>query len=716
MSRKNELETQHNYKLPLPNEFYSYILDLEKNIINLKIVEAIQQNPSLIQDRGYLFSKELKLNGIDIAVSAIRYDEDIHILLSGDTVSYHVISSNQVFELDTQNYLQEFGHIKRTPLVSTLFFIQQSLESGNEIENWANSPAIILGHFERVGSTWLMDLVNQFGRSQVEPIRQHVSLNSPVNSFTELADNQQFDSYSFHSSLIESPYSQIWFRNYLASQFQGELQVSKETNLFFMLPFFLDLFPNNTPIIILKRDIRGILSSFKKGNLFANWEYQDRYDKLKNLVQSNSNLEQFQFLFDTTDEENWIDILITLYIINLHQIITTTLTNNKRTNIVTISYEEMVKDRDTELGKVTQLLNLELPEGISRYRSKSDSKSEFNTNKKKSNPHDWIEVLSMEEISFVEERIRERFMDIQTIFGHELATEFEKQGFIVEKNTQEKTETKKQKPVKDVILSKSQLSKEEIKQNLSFTEIPEHQVNSEIIPAFSISSSLTTNEEFITFLNEMQKEGVFNDLHGNYLFYNPNILANRGGRIFFSNGEYKVVDGYQRHPVCWVNWIGATAYSQWVGCTLPTLEQWKSITAQIPLDQKRNSDNMIGDTSAINQYPKNAHGIYDLYGNLKIWTNSWDESAGINENTGLALSTAGYAWNSRSERGNITYKPFLLSSSTLGIRLVKSTQSVGTSNFVYKLQQLQALKGNKQFLDNDIFHINEEIRKFLLEK
>ena len=103
----------------------------------------------------------------------------------------------------------------------------------------------------------------------------------------------------------------------------------------------------------------------------------------------------------------------------------------------------------------------------------------------------------------------------------------------------------------------------------------------------------------------MKKTGITNDIYGNYLFYNPNILANRGGRIFLSNGKYKIVDGYQSHPVCWVNWIGAIAYAQWLGYTLPNLEQWQSIISQIPIDTDRNSDNLLGDTTPIDFYPKN---------------------------------------------------------------------------------------------------------------
>ena len=708
MARRRELEPQVDRQDLLPIEFYLYILDQERKQLVFSILKEIQGNPLLVSDRGYSFSKELKKNNINITVSSITYDDSIHIIFSDDSDIFYVVNPDSISELSSKEYLQQFSHIKRTPLISTLFFMEQSLDMETNVENWAESPAIILGHFERVGSTWLMDLVNQFGRSQVEPIRQHVSLNSPVNSFTQSAHSNQIDDNSFHANLSESPYSQIWFRNYLASQFQGELQVSKETNLFFMLPFFLDLFPNNTPIIILRRDIRGILSSFKKGNLFENWEYKDRYQKLKNVIVSNPDLQDFQYIFDTTDETNWIDVLITLYIVNLHQIVTTTLMNNQRRNIATISYEDMVRDRDVELAKVKDLLHLDDADEITEYQTKSESSSEFNTNKKKKNPHDWIEVLDIDEISYIEERISQRFVDIQNIFGDDIANLFVEQGFLVEENDQKKEETKPQKPIKGIVLSSTSQTKEAIAQTMEFIQIPEYRE----VPHFSISSSLVTNEEFIVFLNEMHSKGIDNDVNGNYLFYNSNILANRGGRIFLSNGEYMVVDGYQQHPVCWVNWIGAKAYAQWNGCIIPSLEQWNSIVSQIPIENDRNSDNLFGDTTPVGFYPRDTYGIYDLYGNLKIWTDTWNTPAEISSNAGLAFSTVGYAWNSRTERGNITYKPYLLSSSTLGIRLVKPDIPISV-DLDTSIKRLANIQNSDDFLDNNIFTINEKIKNLL---
>ena len=91
------------------------------------------------------------------------------------------------------------------------------------------------------------------------------------------------------------------------------------------------------------------------------------------------------------------------------------------------------------------------------------------------------------------------------------------------------------------------------------------------LDVFYIGRFSTTNKQFVTFLNHVgnrNEEGsTWIDLAGT----SPGDKC----RIYFARNEFKVEDGYDDHPVTYVNYYGANAFCQWAGGELPTEEQWE---------------------------------------------------------------------------------------------------------------------------------------------
>jgi len=156
---------------------------------------------------------------------------------------------------------------------------------------------------------------------------------------------------------------------------------------------------------------------------------------------------------------------------------------------------------------------------------------------------------------------------------------------------------------------------------------PEHTVR---LSDFYLSKYEITNRQFCRFLNEY---GSIHVKEGEYSYYTMFSFTDSIIKIQKSGAKWIPKQGYENHPVCMVNWLGANEYCKWYGGSLPTEAQWEfaakgGIYSKAYKFSGSNDINNVGwieDNSEEKVYEvglknPNEIGLYDMSGNLKEWT------------------------------------------------------------------------------------------------
>lgn len=148
---------------------------------------------------------------------------------------------------------------------------------------------------------------------------------------------------------------------------------------------------------------------------------------------------------------------------------------------------------------------------------------------------------------------------------------------------------------------------------------PGHNVN---VSGFYIDKYEVTNEQYKEFLVSNQdwtKENI--DLK----YHDGNYLDHWSGNDFPSEKS--------NHPVVYISWYAAIAYSEWVNKRLPTEAEWEKAARGGVDGRKYPWGNTIDDTKAnytlnvgvtgnttpIGDYSENGFGLYDMVGNVLEW-------------------------------------------------------------------------------------------------
>ena len=147
----------------------------------------------------------------------------------------------------------------------------------------------------------------------------------------------------------------------------------------------------------------------------------------------------------------------------------------------------------------------------------------------------------------------------------------------------------------------------------------EQPVRTVYVDAFYMDETEVTNTQFKAFVLEnprWQKGRIEARFHnGKYLH-------------FWNGNNYP--SGKGNHPVVYVSWYAAMAYSEWANKRLPTEAEWEYAARGDLVGKKYPNGNTItprdanygrnvGGTTAVGRYPANGYGLYDMAGNVWEW-------------------------------------------------------------------------------------------------
>ena len=153
-------------------------------------------------------------------------------------------------------------------------------------------------------------------------------------------------------------------------------------------------------------------------------------------------------------------------------------------------------------------------------------------------------------------------------------------------------------------------------------EKPAHTV---YVDGFYIDKYLVTNEQYKKFVDANPQWNNF--WMSNFQF----IMRKYRDSDYLKNwfkGKYPT--GKDDHPINWISWHAAMAYSQWVGKRLPTEAEWEKaaragfVGNKFPwgnaiFTENANFNKRVGETTPVGKYPANRYGVFDIIGNVSEW-------------------------------------------------------------------------------------------------
>lgn len=502
-------------------------------------------------------------------------------------------------------------------------------------------PAIALGQFERVGSTFYLD--------QLE--KSHIVHNKPYKLLLPgqwpIARNfprqlQSIDDFFRNGDIQEA--DKHWFRNFVLSLHAPGNQVVKETCLFFALPQFLECFPGSN-ISILSRSPMGIASSFKRNGLFERWGYANLASTLNTQLNATRPDNYGAMRQMIAERGTWREQLA--WMIGL--------------NAVLLS-RHIPQDHIVEIVRYEEDI---VPEGQKRvvYEERS-SDSIFSTNINKT--HDDFEnrftqpeidelILAMEACSkFVKEEFD---LYDQRLFAQLYSRHIaDRRVSEMHEDSPKIGKVSHATEATDLILIQPDLKP--IEHDMKVLDDSQE---------IAWDNSLITNLQMASFLQELIEAGL--DPAVNHMFLLDNMPISRGGRINFDKqrNSFALAKGFENYPAYWVSWLANSLFAYREGMRLPTYDEWSQIYKRMDPGATTGVSNhsyMYDDATPTGD---KSEGIpIDFFGNLRIWCSDWSDQIAVSK------KIAGISWKNEYYDGYApeNQRPYLTNSRVIGARLV----------------------------------------------
>lgn len=181
-------------------------------------------------------------------------------------------------------------------------------------------------------------------------------------------------------------------------------------------------------------------------------------------------------------------------------------------------------------------------------------------------------------------------------------------------------------------------------------ERPAHAVS---LRAYAIDRYPVTNSQFAEFLDAVGTANV----QGERLF----DVEDPDARIHRRDGRWRARDGYERHPVVEVPWVGARDYCAWLGKRLPSEAEWEKAArgadgrsypwgSAPPNRARAQYDAGYNETAPVGTAREGAspYGVHDMAGNVWQWVSSAYRAYPYRSDDGREAPAAGPV---RSTRG-----------------------------------------------------------------
>ena len=554
-----------------------------------------------------------------------------------------------------------------------------------------NTPQILLGQFERVGSTFLLDELEKGGVVHNEPYKLLVPTEWPIS---RAYDGKLMSVDEFFEDPSTSPTAKHWFRNFVASLHHPGDQIVKETNLFLALPQFLESFPDSS-IQLLTRNPMGIISSFKRNGLYKRWGYEDIRGLLHRQLE-HGKPENYQPLQHMVEQQGqWHERLA--WLVGFNALLLSRHVDPESVERV-IDYERDVIPLSTE-------------ETVANDRVQD---SIFATNIKKT--HDDYEArFSDEEIRQVSEAMKACAKFVTTEFDASDLYWFEQLYGRHLDGTRSSTH-KAVKPHGKVSAATQAVPMNTVTTDESLFDTDHRLVRLSPDQPVLWDHSLITNEEMANFMQLLLENGY--DPSDNFMLLLDNMPVTRGGRIGFDveTSQFEMAEGYEQHPAYWMGWIAASLYAYKQGMRLPSYAEWEHVFSQtgVPADETAANFNYAHD-DVVPTGQGAADLPNDFFGNLKIWCADWSNP------TAVSKKLAGISWKQYYQDDYRTEgeRPYLTNSRIIGARLVCCAECAvpqprTMAETVEKFSEvLRVIEGSSVVGLNDLTVLNKQISDIL---
>ncbi|MDB5165989.1 MAG: hypothetical protein JWM37_61 [Candidatus Saccharibacteria bacterium] len=514
---------------------------------------------------------------------------------------------------------------------------------GEQTGELLQPPVLLLGQFERVGSTFYIDQLEKENIVHNEPYKLLLPSEWPI---AKGYDGQLTSVDEFFESGDVSELDKHWMRNFVASLHYPGHQYVKETNLYLALPQFLDIFPYSNVELLTRHPI-GIVSSFQRSDLYHRWGYADVARVVGNQLEAGQpdNYEALQSMLAQGD--SWPTKLA--WMIGLNAVLLSRHVSPDRLSKI-ISYEDDV-------------IPLSSPETVVHARVED---SIFGTNIYKT--HDDFESrFTADEMIALRGAMRACADFVQTEFdGSDQRLFYDLYGRHVDK------EVTGAKPSAETKLLGAVSVATETRPQTRIEATGEHESAERRLVKFDPGSNvlwdyaLITNKQMGAFLQGLTEHGLDPSLN-NYLMMDHMPPA-RGGRITFdkSEGAFKATEGFDDYPAYWISWLAASLYAYKEGMRLPLQAEWQHVYDNFYVPEEHDANHTYANDDATPTGTGEGPLPDDFFGNLKTWCSDWSNEALVSKRL------AGISWKHYYHDAfkTSTERPYLTNSRVIGARLV----------------------------------------------